>query len=80
MTRGYTIWKYELDLEQRQVPMIWAQVFPTEAPHSIDETRTFELVGTGHPIPLDGIYLGTALCGIYVWHVYEITPTPKDAS
>jgi hypothetical protein len=34
-------------------------------------TRTFTLVGTGHPITSDLIYMGTAHCDPFVWHVYE---------
>lgn len=62
------------------VPCIWAEVLPTEAPDAKDEARTFEIVGTGGLVPLDGVYLGTAVCNVYVWHVYEIIPGISGAS
>lgn len=36
-------------------------------------TRTFRVFGTGHPIPWNGIYRGTALTpsGRLVWHLIE---------
>lgn len=85
-----TIWKYVLIPEQLTVSIpegatiltareqgddicIWAEVY-TENPL---ETRTFEIFGTGHDIPvgimIDRKYIGTAvlLGGRYVFHVYE---------
>jgi hypothetical protein len=35
-------------------------------------TRRFQIFGTGHPIEGDGLkYMGTAHCGMLVWHVFE---------
>ncbi len=33
--------------------------------------RTFEVYGTGHDVPDAAVYVGTALQGQFVWHVYE---------
>jgi hypothetical protein len=37
------------------------------------EWRNFIIFGTGHPITKQHqlIYVGSAICGQYVWHVYE---------
>lgn len=39
------------------------------------KTRKFTVVGTGHPIPENAEYVGTALAvgGALVWHVVEST-------
>ena len=34
-------------------------------------SRTFVVVGTGHPIPNGYRYLGTAVGKAFVWHLYE---------
>lgn len=38
------------------------------------KSRTFCILGTGHPIPPDGKHVGTVIMGTFVWHVYELTP------
>lgn len=41
----------------------------------VDEprVRTFQVFGTGHPIPDEAAYLGTAVASIhFVWHLFEI--------
>lgn len=50
-------------------PMLWAKV-DTDAPRA---HRLIGVVGTGNPAPADdeGVYVGSALCGPYVWHVYD---------
>jgi hypothetical protein len=48
-------------------PSIWVEVDPS----AILVNRLIEYYGTGQPLPSDGGYLGTALCGDYVWHIYE---------
>ena len=84
-----TIWKYQvpfteqfsLDLPrgaevltmqlQREVPTIWVEL-DSDAPLI---SRTFALVGTGHPIPEDDVlmYVGTFQVqgGMFVYHLYE---------
>lgn len=40
------------------------------------ESRTFDVVGTGNPVPGDATednYLGTVEDGPFVWHVFETT-------
>lgn len=51
------------------VPMLWAKVDP-DAPMT---QRLIGIVGTGNPAPDDdeGVYVGTAICGALVWHVYD---------
>jgi len=55
-------------------PMIWALVEPTAA----TESRTFQIFGTGQPIPeITGVnrkYIGTyqIVSGTYVFHVFEL--------
>jgi hypothetical protein len=83
-----SIWKYQLTInddiqtvhmpagarvvfvaDQDEEPTMWAEVdgsAPTEA-------RRFRIHGTGHPI-YGSWYVGTAICGRFVWHVYEVTP------
>lgn len=38
-------------------------------------TRTFTVVGTGHPVTESWIYCGTTVAanGALVWHLYELT-------
>lgn len=49
---------------------MWVEVHP-DGPSS---TRSFVIVGTGHPIPIGGTYVGTAITdgGRLIWHVYEV--------
>lgn len=79
-----TIWKIGLDLgenhltlpngaevmhvhDQDRQPCIWIRVDP-EAKRII---RTFTVIGTGAELPGGiGDYLGTAHCGVFVWHVF----------
>lgn len=51
-------------------PNLWAEV-DTEQPL---EDRDFMVVGTGQPVGV-GVYVGTAFCDPFVWHVYEV-PRP----
>lgn len=85
-----TIWKFPLPVTNRVVvempkgatilcvqsqgdgPCIWARVTPA-APK---ELRTFNIFGTGHPLPNNpGRYLATVQThgGGLVWHVFEVT-------
>ena len=54
---------------QYEALAIWALAEP-EAPR---RSRTFQVVGTGHPISSGGIYVGTAQFreGALVLHVFE---------
>lgn len=81
-----TIWKFELAKPVCRVDMpvcakvirvgrqgasicLWAIV---ESDNSL-EKRLFAVVGTGHPIPHDGRYLGSWDDGPFVWHLFEPT-------
>jgi len=46
---------------------VWAEVDP-EGPET--SSRKMRVFGTGHPIPDDATYVGTAPTGPFVWHVY----------
>ena len=59
---------------QGDVPCVWIEVGGEVA---VEEERTFQMVGTGHPVPESATYLGTAHCGPFVWHVYELTAPPE---
>lgn len=58
---------------QDDIPTVWAEV-DSDAPV---EERTFEVVGTGHPLvgppSFERCYRGTAITkdGRFVWHIYE---------
>lgn len=88
-----TIWKYEIPFEDNftvKMPMdsqiLSAQIQETSGllciwalvqPENRTEKRTFELIGTGHPIPSDDLakrnYIATCQCnrGELVVHVFE---------
>lgn len=63
-------------------PFLWALVDTDEKPMQ----RLFMVVGTGNPCdgianepheptpPAPSNYLGSAHCGPYVWHVFEVRP------
>lgn len=52
---------------------LWVEVAPPPSSDPVFmESRTFVVVGTGHPIPRGFTHhRGTVLMGQYVWHVYE---------
>ena len=54
---------------QHDLPTLWIEV-DTDRSAS---PRTFTVEGTGHPIPDDHEYVGTAHThgGMMVWHIYE---------
>jgi hypothetical protein len=79
-----TIWKFELPRPVCHIDMpvgakvirvarqssaicLWAIV---ESDNAVQK-RLFATVGTGGPIPLDGLYLGTWDDGPFVWHLFE---------
>lgn len=60
---------------QPQGLTLWALVKVEHPDHEgPQETRTFRVYGTGHPIadqvPQD--YIGTVQDGLFVWHVFEL--------
>lgn len=82
-----TIWKFDLDVDDsaqvKNMPqdaeilfihqqdgllMMWASVVPERALVK----RKFAVHGTGHPIPQDHEYVGSAVMPPFVWHVFEI--------
>lgn len=93
MSEKATIWKYALDIDhntqaismpsdailrhtcgQDDTVTLWFEVIP----FGESTTRWFRVYGTGWPID-NGDYLGTAIIGDFVWHVYEVpAPCPAD--
>lgn len=81
-----TIWKFPIELTDRQRVMmpdgavilsaaiqshsglcVWAEVDPS----AVKQPRTVYVVGTGHPLAVDGArFVGTVLDPPFVWHVY----------
>lgn len=53
--------------DNRLVINIWA----LGNPEADKTTRQIQIVGTGHPVPKEAIYLGTAFYGSVVLHVWE---------
>lgn len=47
---------------------IWAEIDTDQ----ILEHRTFQVFGTGHPIPKESCYIATTFDGPFVWHIYEV--------
>ena len=83
-----TIWKFPLELTNKQeVQMpVGANVISVDNQHgqicmwalvndeAEKETRTFEVVGTGHYMrDIDRDFVGTVQQGPFVWHVFEVT-------
>ena len=48
--------------------MVWAIV---DADTVVEQTRRFQVVGTGHEFPEGANYLGTTFQGPFVWHLFE---------
>ena len=50
-------------------PMLWAVVETAVR----FEDRVFCIVGTGNPVPEGpiGVYIGTAMSPLFVWHLFE---------
>lgn len=84
-----TVYKYRLDMAfphqvismdegaqmltvqiQDGIPHLWALVDPTR-PHVI---RTVSIIGTGQPMPDDGVYISTFQMhgGALVFHAFEV--------
>jgi len=57
--------------QKDDMPYLWALVDDDNAPSE----RTFEVFGTGNPIPVDmgieRVYIGTFQQGGFVWHLFE---------
>lgn len=49
------------------VPAVWIEVDPGAE----IEMRQFVAIATGAAVPPGALHRGTAICGDYVWHVYE---------
>lgn len=80
-----TIWKYRLPIVDEQtlsVPSsyrllhvdnqkgllcLWLEVDPSYEKIGIK----IAIAGTGGPVPKSAIYIGTAVCDPFVWHVYQ---------
>jgi hypothetical protein len=53
---------------QGRVAALWAIVDPEQP----TETRTFQVFGTGHPLPPGARYVGSYDAEPFVWHVVEL--------
>ncbi len=59
-------------MEQGGQLHVWAEVNIAASGKSEPKPRVFYVVGTGCPVPPKAnTYLGSAICGPYVWHVYS---------
>ena len=56
---------------------LWAEVDPASGP---EERRTVLVIGTGNSAGDVGRYIGSALDGAFVWHVYEGRDNSGDGS
>lgn len=63
--RGYSI--VHVEMQGRHLCM-WVDV-NTDRPK---DERSFMIIGTGHPVPDDAAYIGTAQQGEFVWHLFEV--------
>lgn len=52
-------------------PTLWIERDPEAV---IRRTVTYTFYGTGDPIPDHLNFVGSAICGPYVWHVYTDAP------
>ncbi len=82
------IWKYQLQPGINVIPVTPGARIVLVAPWQPDSdapgvwiehqlrTATMKMrlqaVGTGEDIPPDGAHIGSAWCGPYMWHVYEL--------
>jgi hypothetical protein len=57
---------------QGGVIFLWAEVVPS-GQIEMKSRRGFRVFGTGHSISGGFAYVGTAVIGSFVWHVYEVT-------
>lgn len=68
-------WRVLHVADQHGQPTLWLEV-DTDALGQW--ARPFHVIGTGHPVPAGGTYVGSSHSGPFVWHVYE-TPAPTTA-
>lgn len=40
---------------------------------SAGSTRQVRIFGTGHPLPIGAVHLGSAVMDPFVWHVFDVT-------
>lgn len=53
-------------------PKIWCRV---RTDNGLDLVkRRFQCVGTGYPVDSHDIFVGSAVCGPFVWHVIDLGP------
>lgn len=60
-----------LDVQEQNMGFLslWAIVDP----EAEVEKRKFEVIGTGNEISMKPReYIATAVCGLYVWHIFEV--------
>ena len=51
------------------LPTLWIEV---DQDQELQIQRHFHIVGTGTSAPDEGVHRGSAVCGPYVWHIYEV--------
>jgi hypothetical protein len=70
MPKGARILKVQEQGSHPPVPTLWALVNQ----ENDMEVRTFVVYGTGQQMNTDRkeVYLGTAMCDPFVWHVFEV--------
>lgn len=49
-------------------PAVWIEHDPSSDRWQL----RLAVVGTGHPVPVDAQHRGSAWCGEFMWHVYEL--------
>lgn len=60
-------------LDQYGHVTVWYTTDPDT--HKNNHTRTIEIAGTGHPVPLHlPHYVATVILGSFVWHVFDSVP------
>jgi hypothetical protein len=93
MSRTSVIWKYQLAItdepqsfdipepgmlcmvaNQNGALCLWLQVDPSRP----TEKQTFRVHGTGHEIADREDYVGSAVIGSFVWHVFRVLPDLVD--
>lgn len=52
-------------------PAVWIERLRFHAATGVIRVR---VVGTGEAAPVDGAHIGSAWCGPFMWHVYELAP------
>jgi hypothetical protein len=53
---------------QNREPFVWLE-------RREDATQTWlQVIGTGHPVPVDGLHIASFQHDQFVWHVYQVGP------